>query len=375
MNFSPKGKFYTGSLVAAFLVTLSVSGVASAGWEDDWKKTVAAGIKEGTVNLFGGYNPRYRKLNATFEKRFPGIKINFTPGGGVGHAIRILSERRANKFLADIVMGGKTAFVSHFRKEFEPMGPLLILPEVSDPSKWWGGKHHFIDQEEKYVLSATAYVSPAIAINTNMVNPDEIKSVKDLMNPKWKGKILQYHSSDPALTTVILFIYHTPSLGPKFLSRFYNEMDITFTRNLRQGVNWVGLGKFPIYIGGTSGSIYRAKNKGLPISILPHALKEGEIMEGGYCCMGVLNNAPHPNASTVFVNWLLSKEGQTTWQKLKGHPIASLRRDIPKDYLPQEIVPKEGKPYFYINQAKVYDRKQLAEVREIVTAAIKRKRQ
>ncbi len=366
------------SLVVCFgllvLMGWTDSNGVRADWKEEWDKTVKAANKEGQVVLYGGYNPRYRKLNSTFEKRYPGIKLNFTPGGGVQHAIRILSERRVKKYLADVVMGGKTAFVKHFKNEFEPIQSILILPEVTDASKWWGGKHHFIDREEKYVISSTAYVSPAIAINTKLVDPKEIQSVKDLLNPKWKGKILQYYSSDPALTTVILFIYNTPGLGPKFLSRLYSEMDFTFTRNLRQGVNWLGQGKYSLYIGGTNASIYQANKKGLPVSILPHALKEGEIMEGGYCCLGVLDRAPHPNASKVFVNWLLSKEGQTTWQKLKGYPISSLRRDIPKDYIDQKVVPKEGKKYFYVNQASNYDPKDLDAIRKIVTPAIKKRK-
>lgn len=120
-------------LIAVFGMLVLIGWMDSrslrADWKEEWDKTLKAAKKEGQVVLYGGYNPRYRKLNATFEKRFPYIKVNFTPGGGVQHAIRILSERRAKKYLADIVMGGKTAFVKHFKNEFEPMRSLLILPE------------------------------------------------------------------------------------------------------------------------------------------------------------------------------------------------------------------------------------------------------
>ena len=135
------------SLVVCFgllvLMGWTDSNGVRADWKEEWDKTVKAANKEGQVVLYGGYNPRYRKLNSTFEKRYPGIKLNFTPGGGVQHAIRILSERRVKKYLADVVMGGKTAFVKHFKNEFEPIQSILILPEVTDASKMVGREASF----------------------------------------------------------------------------------------------------------------------------------------------------------------------------------------------------------------------------------------
>ncbi len=348
-------------------------GAAFGDWQADWDKTVAAARQEGEVAIYGGYNPRYRKFNAAFEKKFD-IKVNFTPGGGAQHATRILSEQRAKKYLVDVVMGGGSTFLSYPLKALEPMPPLLVLPEVTDKSAWWQNKHHFFDNEQKYVITTMASVGGSrIAINTKLVNPDEIRSFKDLLNPKWKGKIVQFHRGDPAMAPTILFVYNTPSLGPRFLSRFYREMDITFTRNLRQGVNWLAQGKSLIYFGGTPNSIHQANKKGLPVNFLPHGLQEGEILSGGYCCLAVLTHNPHPNATKVFVNWVLSREGQTVWQKLPGRPSSSLRTDIAKDYLPKGMVPKKGRSYFHVHEAKNYNSKDLDAIREITKAALKKK--
>jgi ABC-type Fe3+ transport system substrate-binding protein len=79
--------------------------------------------------------------------------------------------------------------------------------------------------------------------------------------------------------------------------------------------------------------------------------------------MGVLTRGPHPNATKVFLNWLLTKEAQLAWQKLSGDN--SLRVDISKEGLAADLVPREGAVYFHVNQAKYHLPKDLEAVRKI----------
>jgi ABC-type Fe3+ transport system substrate-binding protein len=75
----------------------------------------------------------------------------------------------------------------------------------------------------------------------------------------------------------------------------------------------------------------------------------------------LLQNAPHPNAAKIFVNWLLSREGQTEVQKgRKGRPRTgsnSLRTDILKNSLPEEIQRKDGVDYFDADDDSNADRR------------------
>ena len=73
-------------------------------------------------------------------------------------------------------------------------------------------------------------------------------------------------------------------------------------------------------------------------------MKEGASIGSGFGTVSYLNRAPHPNAARVFVNWLLSREGQTAWQKHTGRN--SLRTDIRKDNIPADAIPTEGGNYF-----------------------------
>jgi ABC-type Fe3+ transport system substrate-binding protein len=97
-------------------------------------------------------------------------------------------------------------------------------------------------------------------------------------------------------------------------------------------------------------------------------MKEGDIMGGGSCCIAVLNKAPHPNAAKLFVNWVLSREGQTAWQKYTE--VNSLRMDIPKFDLPADDVPQKGVNYFMLNSSKYNDRVGRREMHKIVEEAL-----
>jgi iron(III) transport system substrate-binding protein len=342
----------------------------SATWEDEWQKTLIEAKKEGEVLLYGGYNPIYREHTALFQKRYPGIQVRYTPGGGTQHATRILSERRAGRFLADMVMGGASTFQVYPQGTFDPIRSLLLLPEVTDKSAWLGGDLSFVDAKGTDVLSAMGSVGERLAYNTKLIDSKAIRAWRDLLDPKWKGKIVRLHRPG-SVSDTLLFFYHTPSLGPEFISRLYGETGIVHTENLRQGINWVSEGKFPLYLDGSNQSIVEAKSRGLAIDVISHPFAEGEIISGGYCCMGVLDRRPHPNATRVFINWLLGKESLAAWQKLSGDN--SLRMDISKEDVAPEKVPKAGKPYFHVNQAKYHQPKDLDVIRKIIEEAGKGK--
>ena len=99
-------------------------------------------------------------------------------------------------------------------------------------------------------------------------------------------------------------------------------------------------------------------------------MKEGDIMGGGSCCLAVMNKAPHPNATKLFVNWVLSREGQIAWQKYTE--VNSLRVDIPKTDLPPDDVPQKGVNYFMLNSAKYNGQEGRKALHQIVEDALKK---
>ena len=163
---------------------------ANESWRVKWERTVEAAKREGKVNIYYWGAPNVLQAGV-FQRAFPGIKVVTTVGVGGQLMQRILTERRADKPLADIYIAGITTMpVLQKAKALDPIKPTLILPEVLDESKWWGGKHHYGDPQKTYIL--TFSLSPTyggVSYNTNLVNPQELKSYWDLLKPKWKGKI------------------------------------------------------------------------------------------------------------------------------------------------------------------------------------------
>lgn len=81
---------------------------------------------------------------------------------------------------------------------------------------------------------------------------------------------------------------------------------------------------------------------GMPIAYLEN-MKEGTVVTASSGSLMVVDKAPHPNATRVFLNWFLGKEGQYIVSKESQLP--SRRIDIPRDHLDPKAVPKPGVVY------------------------------
>src|SRR6266478_8110092 len=302
----------------------------------EWEKTLAAAKREGQVAI---YISGYEEVLPDFQKEYPDIKVTAVTGRGAQVGQRLLAERRAEKYLADVVnAGGVTTFQQLFpAKVFDPIKPALLLPEINDTSKWYLGKHHYSDSENQYIFDYVATATyGAISYNTKLVNVKDFKSYWDLLAPKWKGKIISrdIRVSGPGSGNARLF-YHLPDVGPSFIRKLYGEMDVTLFRDYRQGTDWLAVGKAAICF---FCEVDVSKQQGLPVDTFgPGVFKEGAGLVQQFGTLALVNRAPHPNAAKVFINWLLSRKGQMALQKRTStgeSPADSLRIDIPKDEVP-----------------------------------------
>jgi len=320
-------------------------------WKSEWAKTVEAAKKEGQLAAYGGAEISHSDIIAAFNKDFPEIKVVTVTGRAADTTARILAERRADKYLADIIASGPNApRTLYVAKVLDPIASALILPEVADPSKWYGGKHWYADPENKHILIFEGSVATTgLSVNTKLMSPSEIASYWDMVQPKWKGKILAMDPRGAALPTPVLMLFYDPDVGPEYLRTLFGKMGITLFRDRSQGTNWLGTGKFPVCF--YCRDIDLAQKQGLPIAEVPPAqMKEGSTIGGGSSSViALLNRAPHPNAARVFINWYLSRQGQMVWQKVMNtkevEPSDSMRIDIPKDDVLPEARRAEGRKY------------------------------
>jgi iron(III) transport system substrate-binding protein len=350
-----KSKIQNLKLVVAAVVTLMVGAGASAGetpkWKEEWQRVVEAAKKEGQLALYGGQEITHPDIVAAFNKDFPFIKVISATGRAADLMTRILAERRADRYLADVMASGPNGpRMLYLGKSLDPIAPAFILPEVIEGANWYGGKHWYADPENQHIFMFEGTInSTGLSYNTKMMSPGDIKSIWDLLAPKWKGKLLGMDPRSSAPPTPILILYHRADVGPEFVRRLYKETEITLFRDRAQGTNWLASGKFPLCL--LCRDIDKAAKQGLPVEdIAPDQLKEGASIGGGGSSVVVLiNRAPHPNAARVFINWYLSRQGQTVWQsvmnKKEVEASDSMRIDIPKDDVLPEARRVEGKKY------------------------------
>ena len=314
-----------------------------------WDELVAAARQEGRVTVYGPPGQEYRAVLVDgFQRAYPGITVDAIFINPTERLSRLAAERAAGRYLADVWIGGTNPAVTEVKeaKYSAPLQPALMLPEVVDPAGWLDGHLWWADSAEPYTNLMFQGSSQAfVAINTRLVGADELTSYWDLLAPKWKGKIVANDIRRPGPGGVpTRFIYKSPDLGPTFLTRLFSETDVMLTADPRQLVDWLAQGTYAIGIFMAGRDILVGARQGLPIDVVPpERFKEGSSLGPGNGSMVLLDQAPHPNAAKLYVNWLLSRDGQRVWQEAIEEP--SLRVDIPKDGLAPSAVPKPGLTY------------------------------
>ena len=337
---------------------------AQDNWQADWDKTLRAAEQEGQVTYSGCGSHEYL---GEFQKKYPKIKVESVAASCSEVISRIMAERRAGKYLTDVIRFGLTSAHTFYRgKILQPINTSFILPEVKDPSKWWQKKHHYSDPEGKYLFvpAASVYVRFA-SYHTSLVNQAEFKSYWDLLNPKWKGKIVATDVKVGEGRNGARFIYHHPELGPQFLRRLFAEMDVTFSRDYRQAVDWLAQKRFALWLFSQSDDTLDAKDQGLSVQILdPNNWKESAGLDATGGAYGLMDKPPHPNAAKILINWLLSRDGQIAVQR--DHESAgltdSLRIDIPKTDVRPMLRRRDGVKYLEMWNPAWQDMKPVQEL-------------
>ncbi|HEY2987035.1 MAG TPA: extracellular solute-binding protein [Candidatus Binatia bacterium] len=302
----------------------------------DFDKVVAEARKEG--KLVVGIPPSAelrRKIEPLFKARF-GLDMETLSAPGPQIAGRIISEAGSGvRYFDALIFGSCTGVPLINSGAFDPIEPYMILPEVKDPKSWWGG-HIWMDNvaTNRLFYSFVAMKgTEGLWHNTTLVKPEDVRSFDDLLDPKWKGKI---GFSDPRVAgsglSVWSFLWDVK--GEEYLKKLAQQQ-LFVSQNLRQIADALAKGKLAIALGIGFAQTEPFVKEGLPIKELAQP-REGLPGSNGYGTLGVVKNPPHPNATKVFVNWLLSKEGQDFYGKVM---LQSTRRlDVDTKWMTKEGV-------------------------------------
>ncbi len=294
-------------------------------WQIKWDKTIQGAGREGKVVIYGAATGALRDiLIKGFNEKF-GIPVEYMAAKGPEIATRILAEQRAGLYLPDVIIGASSPAVSTLKPAgvFNPMEPVLILPEVTDTKLWWNNTLPWVDKDH-YFLAFLAYATPKIVVSPDMVKPDEIKSYRDLLNPKWKGKMAMHDPTIAGAGQSFIAVLAHYIMGVDYLRQLAAQEPF-ISRDHRLLAEWVARGKYPVGLSIESEAIEQLREAGS--SLLYVNASEGTYVTTGTGFLSLPKNAPHPNASAVFINWLLSKEGQTAYANVSR--LQSDREDMP----------------------------------------------
>ncbi len=340
-------------------------------FQAEWDALVAAAQEEGELVTFlcCALGNDIDPYIPAFEQEF-GIKWINSTGSSRQNWDKVQTERAAGKYELDVWTGGLRTSNSRLLPggALSDLKSLLFHPEVIDESLWFGGAHFWADFE--FAPDATtnlnrvfAYGGSAslaeITYNTDLLDPNDIQSYADLLDPKYKGKII---ARDPRLagssqSTALYYLL----MGEDFLRSLLTEQDIVIVDDALQAANQLALGKYAICLFACGTEVRAAAEQGLPVaSEFPHPLEEGSrISTGGNTFMAV-DRAPHPNAQKLFANWFLSKAGQTIFQQVTADQ--SLRTDIGTDGVDAENIREAGKTYLMFERDPDFQEKLQASV-------------
>jgi iron(III) transport system substrate-binding protein len=311
-------------LIVTFTASLGFVGEARSASSAEWEKTIAAARKEAKLVAAIPASAELRKsISEIFPKRFPGIELDLTNARGPSNASKIAAEHAAGVRYFDLLISGTaTPFSLLNAGILEPVEPLLLLQEVKDPKRWFGG-HIWLDNSKRFIYAFQVYQSENIWHSTTLMKPEEVRSYDDLLSPKWKGKIGILDPRTPGAGTAT-WAFFLKIKGEEYLKKLAAQ-EMFLSRDQRQLADSLAKGKIAITIGLSYYTFAPFLKAGLPIKPLPD-MKEGTYTSCGSSATSIVKNSPHPNATKVFINWLLSKEGQELYGKAMGQ--ATRRLDV-----------------------------------------------
>ena len=338
--------FRTEQFLAALAVLASfVSGAAAADWQQgappSWAQTLAEAKLEGKVTVAGP-----EALARPFAEEFrrdTGIELEFLGGSPRELTARVDREVKARTLTVDIVLGGGAELLGLYpQKLLEPVKPQLLLPGVTEPQNWIGGKLKWMDPEESYFLQGSNWVFGWPVINSAQAPEGTVKSWKDFLKPQFSGKIVAYdpRSGGPGQAAAG---YLDEQFGTPFLTSLYAGQKAAYTRDGRQLVEWIVRGNYTVAFAAVAADVETFRSQGIGGFYVPQLEDGPGSLLGGYSVLKQPVGAPHRKAATVFINWYMSQPGQTVYSRVMLEP--SLRTDVVIPNMPDYIKPKPGVAY------------------------------
>jgi ABC-type Fe3+ transport system substrate-binding protein len=340
----------------AALTLLAASPSLAQDWKAEWDKAVAAAKKEGELVMNSQPNKAARSfILSQWAKTYPDIKLSLSVVPTSQLVARIRTERAAGQYLWDVsVSGATTGFELYKEGTIAELRPWFVLPDVKDPATWGGWHRVFFDEAGKYVFAISAALKSPY-YNTAHVTQAEVDKhkLKLLLDPKYKGKFVWHDPTRPGSGQSFGYVLRK-RLGDDGLRKLLIDQQAQIVPQqemvveaMARGTAWIGLGPYV-------GTLIKPYQKaGLDVNVRAFG-NDPEMTEQsiGGAGLYVFDRPPHPNATKVFVNWILSKDVQYGLAKVMLQD--SRRLDLPSVAEP-ERVPLNGVAYIETQREEYLD--------------------
>ncbi len=266
---------------------------------------IAAAQKEGKLAWYTSVDlPVAEKIARAFEAKYPGVACRVERAGAERVFQRIGQEYGSRIYAVDVVNSSDAAHFIVWKREG------VLAPYVpEDVARFYPAEHKDPDG-----LFATwrAWLS-VIAYNTTLVKPEEApKSFADLLDPKWKSKIVKAH---PGYSGTILTATFQMSrdLGWSYFEQLAKQ-NVMQVQSSADPPKKLALGERAIMADGNEYNIFLLKESGQPVELV-YPTEGSPLIVGPN---GVFKNAPNPNAARLFQSYMFSAEAQQLMSDLGG---------------------------------------------------------
>ena len=258
---------------------------------------IDAAKKEGAVTFYTAMDLAFaERLGRVFEEKFAGIKVRVERSGAERVFQRIGQEYQSNIHAVDVVNTADQSHVIFWKRQ----GWLAAyLPE--EVVKYYDKKYY---DPDGLAIVTRVLVSP-FGINTNLVKMEDApKSFADLLDPKWKGKMVKAH---PAYSGTIMNA--TFQIAREFGWEYFEKLakqSVLQVQSATDTPKRIARGERAVMIDGAGYLVIRNKEAGQPVDVIYPS--EGTPVATSPSVM--MKAAPHPNAAKLFHSWMHGREGQ-----------------------------------------------------------------
>lgn len=316
--------------------TTSAQRQASA-QDAEWNKVIEAAKAEGSVVMYAGSDfggPLRQAIINGFQEKY-GISVSMLVGRGQDALQRVKVERQIKKHVADMVQQGGTSTSDFLEADLaDPMDKLLPELQINKDKFNYNPVY---DPQGRAIAATDLTLGPMI--NTNLVKPaDEPKSWFDLINPKWKGKIL---IADPRRggggMSAFQSLQYYKAVDESYFVKLLELEPGLWGGSTQEHDNMIARGEYAIAFNTAFELAIPLVTEGAPVKFLD--MKEGQSVQTGNIMLA--KDRPHPNAARLLANWLISAEGQKLIHSSRGSK--SIRKDV-GDFTPEKARIKVSKP-------------------------------